>query len=180
MEFNRQLRSTLYDLISDLEKSEITKPHATNIRTALKEVKTPKLHRALRDPESTLSKSIPEDILKGDPNGQAYLEIIEEVRKTNKKKSTDSSSALAEYGQLQSLAESIKDQLGDDVPQSIEQFTPDKLQTIIERTKTIMTAKYQSGELDINALQTQMQGLLSQLSTDPEFQQISSTLGTLL
>lgn len=184
MEFNRQLRSTLYDLIADLEKSDVTKQHAVNIRAALKEVKTPKLHRALRDVDSALSKSIPEEILKEDPNGQAYLEILAEVRKGNKKKNGTSGNdvtdeALAEYGQLSSLANSIKEQLGDDVPQSMEQFTPDKLQSIIEKTKTIMEAKYKNGELDVNTLQTQLQGLMTKLGTDPEFQAISSMLGTM-
>lgn len=182
MEFNRQLRGTLYDLIADLEKSDVTKSHAANIRAALKEIKTPKLHRALRDKDSDLSKSIPEELLKAEPNGQAYLEIIAEVRKGSKKKTTGNNvtdEALSEYGQLTSLANSIKDQLGDDVPQSMDQFTPDKLQSIIEKTKTIMEAKYKNGELDVNTLQTQLQGLMTKLGTDPEFQAISSMLGTM-
>lgn len=162
MEVNRQLRSTLYDLIADLEKSEVTAHYAKEIRAALKEVKTTKLHRAIRDLESPLSKSIPMDLLRSDPNGSAYADIIEEFRPKKKPES--------EYNALTSLAESIKNELGDDVPESLEQLTPEVFQNVVQKTMAIMESKQASGEFDMASIQAQAQKMMSQFKDNPELQ----------
>lgn len=164
-EFNRQLRGTLYDLISDLEKNSATKEHADAIRTALKDVKTTRLHRVLRDTESPLSKSIPMDLLRSNPSGQEYVNIIEQVRP--KKKQEDD---MGDFGILTSLAESIKNELGDNVPQSMEELTPQVFQTVIQKTMSIMDNKQKSGELDMGAIQAQAQKMMDQFKDNPEFQ----------
>jgi hypothetical protein len=169
-EFNRQLRSTLYDLISDLEKNASTKHHATAMRSALKEVKTTKLHRVLRDEESMLSKSIPMDLLKSDPSGQEYVNIIEQVRPKKKEE--------GEYGVLTSLAETIKNEIGD-VPETMEQLTPEVFQSVIQKTMSIMDRKQKSGELDLSAIQAQAQKMMEQYKDNPEFQAAVSAISGL-
>lgn len=172
-EFNRQLRGTLYDLISDLEKNSATKSHADAIRTALKDVKTNRLHRVLRDTESPLSKSIPMELLRSHPSGQEYVNIIEQVRPKQKDDTEE------DFGILTSLAESIKNELGDNVPQSMEELTPQMFQTVLQKTMSIMDNKQKSGELDMGAIQAQAQKMMEQFKDNPEFQAAVGALSSL-
>lgn len=184
MTFNRQLRSTLYDLIADLERNAETKVHATALREELRKVKTQRLYRTLRNRESALSKSIPEDVLERDQNGKAYLEIIREVRGTTGPTGTGtgavSGTGLEEFGALSTLAQSIQSELGSDIPESLDQFTPQMLQDIVQRTASIMSRKHDNGELDMENLKGQIHALTAKMSDDPEFQTLSKSLAGLM
>lgn len=161
----RQIRGRMYDLISDLEMNESTKVHAINIRSALKDVKTNRIIKVLRDTDSALSKAIPEDLLKTHVNGAAYVEILDMVRKDSPKKQV----AGGQINSIESLVESITSELGLGEGES---FDPSNMGNLLERISSSVMAKQQAGLLDEQTLERDAQAFLGAFQDSPMFKQL--------
>jgi hypothetical protein len=167
LDMQRQIRGRLYDLIADLDRNEQTKQNAQQMREALKQVKTQRLLKELRDPSSALSKSIPEDILAQHENGKAYLDIIGMLRE---KKNTGPSSTNP-INSLQGLVESITNELD---LENGGQLDPSNIGDLLARITQSVQQKHEAGLLDANTLEQDAQTFLTTMESNPMFQQILS------
>lgn len=159
----RQIRCRLYDLIEDLDRNEITKSNAAEMRAALKDVKTHHIVRTLRDLESPLSKSIPVDLLRQHENGRAHLEIIDMVRGSPAKKPGKIDSVM-------SLVENITQNLSID-ENSIDQ---NNIADIMPQIMASIQQQFESGALDQEALKRDAEGFMANVQNMPAFAQLMS------
>lgn len=185
LKLNDILITLLKDLVCDLEKDKVMQESSIRLQEAIDMLGKDVYKDFTSSDDSLLRAVIPYAWLKSHKNGDAYLSSLERFKKDDIANKSDQVQELMTPGvaatganssavplipaELQSLAEDFQKQLN--LPENIEDID---IGAVMQSVTAMLDAKRDSGELDMEKLQTQTNSFLQSMQNNTQLQEMMS------
>ena len=187
LKLNDILTTLLKDLVRDLEKDKVMQESSIRLQEAIDMLGKDVYNDFTSSDDSLLRAVIPYAWLKSHKNGDAYLSSLERFKKDDIANKSDQVQELMTPGvaaaalganssavplipaELQSLAEDFQKQLN--LPENIEDID---IGAVMQSVTAMLDAKRDSGELDMEKLQTQTNSFLQSMQNNTQLQEMMS------